>query len=116
MTRVRKREYLEADTLPAGEVKELLVEWRKRQNLVISGLLEYWRKASPAQKQSLPWYWEAEDGINSTVLRSRDGQVLLRIARIPSGDPVLLWALSAGTLDGLEETLRELRESWIGGR
>ena len=116
MTRARKREYLEADTIPAEVAKGLLVEWRKRQNLVISGLLEYWRKASPAQKQSLPWYWEAEDGINSTVLRSRDGQVLLRIARIPSGDPVLLWALSAGTLDGLEETLRELQDSWIVGR
>ena len=114
MTRSRKVVYIEADTLPAEEVKELLVEWRKQQNLVVSGLLEYWRKASPAQKQSLPWYWE--DGINPTVLRSRDGQVLLRIARIPSGDPVLLWALSAGTLDVLEVTLRELLEGRIGGR
>ncbi|MCX2726029.1 hypothetical protein OO015_00715 [Thermomicrobium sp. 4228-Ro] len=109
MTRSRKLVYLEADTLPAEEVKELLVEWRKQQNLVVSGLLEYWRKASPAQKQSLPWYWEAEDGINPTVLRTLDGQVLLRITRIPSGDPVLLWALSAGTLAELEESLRGFR-------
>ncbi len=109
MGRARKV-YLEAETLPAEDAKGLLIEWRKEQNLVVNGLLEFWRKASPAQRQSLPWYWEGENGDLPGVLRDRDGKVLLRVSRVPSGEAVLVWALSAGTLDLVAETLREVRE------
>jgi len=111
MGRSRKVVYREAETLPAEEAKELLLEWRRQQNLVVSGLLEFWRKASPAQKQALPWYWETDEGGNPRVLRSRDGGILLQVARVPNGEPVLVWALSAGTLNLLQETLRELQGS-----
>jgi hypothetical protein len=109
--RRQKVVYREAEDLPVEEARDLLLEWRRQQNLVVSGLLEYWRKASPAQRQALPWYWDTDEAGNPTVLRSRDGAALLRVARVPSGEPVVVWALSAGTLSLLEETLRELRGS-----
>ena len=110
MKRSRRVAYREAEVLPPEEVKGLLIEWRREQNLVVSGLLEFWRKASPAQRQSLPWYLEGEEGGHPTVLRSRDGELLLRISRTPSGEPVMVWALSAGTLNLVAETLREVGE------
>jgi hypothetical protein len=109
MKRSRKVVYREAEDLPPEETKDLLVEWRRQQNRVVSDLLDWWRKASPAERQGVPWYWDGEEGKPPTVLRSRDGEVLLWIARTPSGEPVLVWALSAGTLRLLQETLRELR-------
>ena len=111
MKRSRKARYREAESLPPEEAKSLVLDWRRQQNLVVSGLLEWWRKASPAEKQGLAWYWESDEAGNPTLLRSRDGGVLLRVARIPSGEPVLVWALSAGTLSQLQETLREIRGS-----
>jgi hypothetical protein len=111
MKRSRKQVYREAEDLPIEEARDFLVEWRRQQNRVVSDLLEWWRKASPAERQRLPWYWEEGEGGQPTLLRSRDGELLLRVARVPSGELVLVWALSAGTLGLIEETLQELRSS-----
>ncbi|GBD15292.1 hypothetical protein HRbin26_00179 [bacterium HR26] len=61
-----------------------------------------------AQSQSWPWGWRlTPDGASYAAITTRDGEILVRVQRLPNGKYTCLWALSAGTMQALAESLSQ---------
>lgn len=100
--------YPEPETLPVELALPLLIQWRQEQDALVNALIEKWRRASDAERQSWPWGWRmTPDGASCAAITTRDGETLVRVQRLPSGKYTCLWALSAGTMQALAEWLAQ---------